>query len=193
MERYNKKRAIVFNTVQLYRHDRLDFIKSSYKQAVDGGYQLGVKLVRGAYLEKENKHAEAQGVKSPIQATKEATDKDYDAALRFCIEHIDNIAICAGTHNEKSVLHLVALMKKAGLSPSDERISVAQLLGMSDNISFNLAEKGYHVAKYVPYGKVSELLPYLTRRAQENSSVLGQSSRELSLLRSEMQRRGLAN
>lgn len=192
MERFNRERAIVFNTLQLYRHDRLVFLEKAYAAAVKGGYQLGVKLVRGAYMEKEAKHAQSEGRPSPIQASKNATDADYDAALRFCVKHIDHIAVCAGTHNESSALLLVKLMKENGLKPDDPRISFAQLLGMSDHISFNLAEKGYHVAKYVPYGKVSELLPYLTRRAQENSSVLGQSSRELTLLKSEMQRRGLS-
>lgn len=193
MERYNRQRAIVFNTLQMYRHDRLAFLEKSYAAAVKGGYQLGVKLVRGAYMEKEHKHAEAEGRPTPIQSSKDATDRDYDAALRFCVEHLDHIALCAGTHNEASALLLTKLMKEQGIKADDPRISFAQLLGMSDHISFNLAEKGYHVAKYVPYGKVNDLLPYLTRRAQENSSVLGQSSRELTLLRSEMKRRGLAN
>lgn len=191
MAKYNKKRAIVFNTIQLYRHDRLAFLKESFETAERGGYFLGVKLVRGAYLEKENKHAAEKGVRSPINTSKELTDKSYDDALRFCVEHIDRISVCAGTHNEQSAKLLTQLMDKAGIETNDPRIHFAQLLGMSDHLSFNLAAKGFNVAKYVPYGKVNELLPYLTRRAQENSSVLGQTSRELNLLTSEMKRRGL--
>jgi proline dehydrogenase len=191
MLKYNRQRALVFNTVQMYRHDRLDFLKAAYEHAEKNGYHLGVKLVRGAYLEKENKHALDRGEPSPINPSKAATDQIYDQALKFCLAHIDRIALCAGTHNEQSIRLLTALMQEQGLAPNDSRIHLAQLLGMSDNLSFNLAAKGYNIAKYVPYGKVSELLPYLTRRAQENSSVLGQTSRELSLLTSEMRRRGL--
>ncbi len=189
MARHNKDRAIVFNTIQLYRHDRLEFIKTSFAKAEAEGFHLGMKLVRGAYLEKENKHAQEQGRASPLNANKQATDHEYNQALRFCLEHLDRIAICAGTHNEESVRLLVELMHRHGVAPRDPRICFAQLLGMSDNISFNLASAGYQVAKYVPYGTVAELLPYLTRRAQENSSVLGQSSRELDLLHREYQRR----
>lgn len=191
MAKYNKNRAIVFNTIQLYRHDRLAFLKESLATAERGSYYLGVKLVRGAYLEKENKRAAEQERRSPINSSKELTDKSYDDALRFCIAHLDRISLCAGTHNEQSVRLLTNLMEKQGIAPSDPRIHFAQLLGMSDHLSFNLAAKSYNVAKYVPYGRVNELLPYLTRRAQENSSVLGQTSRELNLLTSEMRRRGL--
>lgn len=191
MMKYNKSRALIFNTVQMYRHDRLDFLKKSYEHAEQHGYHLGVKLVRGAYLEKENRHAAERGKPSPINPNKEATDRLYDDALRFSIEHIDRIAVCAGTHNENSARLLTTLMAEKGLANNDQRIHLAQLLGMSDHLSFNLAAKGYNVAKYVPYGKVEELLPYLTRRAQENSSVLGQTSRELNLLTAEMRRRGL--
>ena len=191
MARYNKNRAIVFNTMQLYRHDRLAFLKESYSAAEKGGYFIGVKLVRGAYMEKENKRAAELGIRSPIHASKELSDKSYDDALRFCIDHIERISFCAGTHNEQSTKLLTTLMEKAKIVPGDNRIYFAQLLGMSDHLSFNLAAKDYNVAKYVPYGTVNELLPYLTRRAQENSSVLGQTSRELNLLTSEMKRRGL--
>ncbi|RZA26650.1 MAG: proline dehydrogenase [Proteobacteria bacterium] len=191
MMKYNKNKALIFNTVQMYRHDRLDYIKRSFEHAQKNGYHLGVKLVRGAYLEKENKHAAERGQPSPINPSKEATDKMYNDALKFCVEHLDRIALCAGTHNEDSAKLLTTLMQDNQIAPNDRRIHLAQLLGMSDHLSFNLAAKGYNVAKYVPYGKVSELLPYLTRRAQENSSVLGQTSRELGLLTSEMKRRGL--
>ncbi|MES2744957.1 MAG: proline dehydrogenase family protein [Bdellovibrionota bacterium] len=191
MMKYNKNKALIFNTVQMYRHDRLDYIQRSYEHAQKNGYHLGIKLVRGAYLEKENKHAAERGQPSPINPSKEATDKLYDGALKFCVEHIDRIALCAGTHNEESAKLLTTLMQDNQIAAGDKRIHLAQLLGMSDHLSFNLAANGYNVAKYVPYGKVSELLPYLTRRAQENSSVLGQTSRELNLLTSEMKRRGL--
>ena len=187
----NRSQAIVFNTVQLYRHDRLAYVQAAYSAAQAEGYYLGVKLVRGAYLEKENRVAAAEGRPSPLNPNKAATDALYDQTLRFCIEHIDRIAWVAGTHNEASVLLLTQLMRGKKIEPGDSRIHFAQLLGMSDNISYNLAAAGYNVAKYVPYGTVAELLPYLTRRAQENSSVAGQSSRELRLLQAEMSRRGL--
>ncbi|HYX32102.1 MAG TPA: proline dehydrogenase family protein [Oligoflexus sp.] len=192
MARLNQEQAIVSNTIQLYRHDRLDFIKSCLATAQAQNFYLGFKLVRGAYLEKENDHAAEEGRPSPINPTKEATDREYNEALKFCVSNLDRIAFCAGTHNEASVRLLVDLMAQHQIEPHDERIHFAQLLGMSDNISFNLAAAGYLVAKYVPYGTVGELLPYLTRRAQENSSVLGQSSRELDLLNREYARRKTA-
>lgn len=192
MARLNKEEAIVFNTVQLYRHDRLEFIKACHQAAKSQGFYLGLKLVRGAYLEKENKVAADERRPTPINPTKEATDREYNEALKFCVDHLDRIAICAGTHNEDSVLLLVDLMAQHQMAPNDERIHFAQLLGMSDHISFNLAAAGYLVAKYMPYGTVAELLPYLTRRAQENTSVLGQSSRELDLLSREYARRKAA-
>lgn len=192
MQAYNRERPIVFNTVQLYRHDRLDYLQSALDAAKAGGYWLGVKLVRGAYLEKENRVAREEGRPSPLNPSKQATDQMYDEALRFSLRNLDRVAVVAGTHNESSVLLLARLMAEAGIKPNDSRISFAQLLGMSDHISYNLAARGYHVAKYVPYGPVADLLPYLTRRAQENSSVAGQSSRELKLLSDEMRRRGLS-
>ncbi len=192
MARFNKEQAIVFNTIQLYRHDRLDFMKSCHEAAKTQGFLLGFKLVRGAYLEKENDTAAEEGRPSPINPTKEATDREYNEALKFCVTHLDRIAICAGTHNEDSVRLLVELMEQHHIAANDERIHFAQLLGMSDHISFNLAAAGYLVAKYVPYGTVAELLPYLTPRAQENSSVLGQSSRKLDLLDREWARRKAA-
>jgi proline dehydrogenase len=192
MARLNKEEAIVFNTIQLYRHDRLEFIKSCHQTAKDNGFYLGLKLVRGAYLEKENEVAAEEGRPSPLNPTKAATDREYNEALKFCVSNLDRIAFCAGTHNEDSIRLLVDLMAQHHIAPNDERIHFAQLLGMSDHISFNLAAAGYLVAKYVPYGTVGELLPYLTRRAQENSSVLGQSSRELDLLIREQARRKAA-
>ncbi len=189
MEKYNKEKAIIYNTVQLYRHDRLEFVKTSHQRAVEGSYFLGLKLVRGAYMEKERERATTNGYPSPIHADKAASDKDYDAALRYCVQHIDRIAICAGTHNENSSLLLTRLMAENNISPNDERIYFSQLLGMSDHISFNLAKAGYRIAKYVPYGPVAAVLPYLTRRAQENTSIAGQMGRELSLLTAELRRR----
>jgi len=189
MEKYNKEKAIVYNTYQLYRHDRLDYLKASFILASEKKYILGAKLVRGAYMEKERARANDKGYPSPINTTKEETDKHYEDALQFCAEHIEQIAICAGTHNEKSSLLLVELMTKKNISPSNPHIYFSQLLGMSDHISFNLSNAGYNVAKYVPYGPVKEVLPYLIRRAQENTSVKGQTGRELGLIIKEKARR----
>jgi len=189
MEKYNKEEVIIYNTIQMYRHDRLEFLKRTAEEAKAGGYKVGIKLVRGAYMEKEDERAEEKGYPTPIQPNKEATDRDYDAGLEFMIDHLDYFAICAGTHNEKSSAHLVELLKKRGIDKSDKRIYFAQLLGMSDHISYNLAHAGYNVAKYVPYGPVKEVMPYLIRRAQENTSVAGQMGRELSLIVSEQKRR----
>ncbi len=191
MEKYNVQKAIIFNTIQLYRHDRLAFLKDSYLKAKQRNYYVGFKLVRGAYMEKERARAQELGYLDPIQPNKEATDKDYDAALDFCIQYIDRIAVCAGTHNEASSLRLAQLMEKHGLTKSDKRVYFAQLFGMSDHISFNLANAGYNVVKYVPYGPIREVIPYLIRRAQENTSVKGQTGRELSLIQREMKRRGM--
>ena len=186
---YNTEKAIVYNTYQLYRKDRLAYLKHSFKMAKEGNYHLGAKLVRGAYMEKERKRAGEKNYPSPIQDTKENTDRDYDAAVEFCAEHISRIAICAGTHNEDSSMKLAELMQKKNISPATKNIYFSQLLGMSDHISFNLADAGYNVAKYVPYGPVNEVLPYLIRRAQENTSVKGQTGRELSLIIKEKERR----
>jgi proline dehydrogenase len=189
MSRFNKQKAIVYNTVQLYRKDRLEFIKKSHSLAQKNTYLLGLKLVRGAYMEKERERATAMNYQNPIQNSKEDSDRDYNAALDYCLEHINEIAICAGTHNEKSSLHLVELMKKFKVPANDNRVYFSQLLGMSDHISYNLAQAGYNVAKYVPYGPVKDVLPYLIRRAEENTSVKGQTGRELSLIIKEKQRR----
>jgi proline dehydrogenase len=189
---HNHTEALVFNTVQLYRHDRLAYLKALTEKAQSSGFRLGVKLVRGAYMEKERLRATKIGVPSPIQHDKKATDRDYDAALDWCIQHVDSVSLCAGSHNEASSLLLCSKMKEAGLAVGDDRIWFAQLLGMSDPISFNLAAAGYNVAKYVPYGPIRETIPYLIRRAEENTSVAGQSSRELELIRSEFKRRSRA-
>jgi proline dehydrogenase len=179
----------VFNTVQLYRHDRLAFLKESLAAAERGGYHLGVKLVRGAYMEKERETAGMDGLPSPIHADKQAVDRDYDDAIRFCIDHLARVAVMAGTHNEQSTLLLARLLDERGIARNDKQVWSAQLLGMSDNISYNMAHAGYNVAKYVPYGPVREVLPYLIRRAAENTSVKGQTGRELGLILAERQRR----
>jgi proline dehydrogenase len=189
MALYNKDSAIVYNTFQLYRKDRLAYLKHSLEMGKAKGYHVGAKLVRGAYMEKERKRAAEKGYASPIQDTKENSDRDYDLALQYCVENIDRMGLCAGTHNEKSSLWLVELMSKHHISPGDKRIFFSQLLGMSDHISYNLSQNGYNVAKYVPYGPVKEVLPYLIRRAQENTSVKGQTGRELSLIIKEKERR----
>ncbi len=189
MMQFNKEKAIVFNTIQLYRKDRLDFLKRSYGDASAHGYFLGVKLVRGAYLEKEAIKAAELGYANPLHASKEATDQDYNLALRFCVEKIERIATCAGTHNEKSTRLLINLLNEFKIDKNDSRIYFAQLLGMSDHLTFNLAHHGYNVCKYVPYGKLHELLPYLSRRAEENSSIRGQTGRELAMIQTELERR----
>ena len=189
MAMYNKQKPIVYNTFQLYRKDRLAYLKESFTMAQNGNYHLGAKLVRGAYMEKERERAAELGYPSPIQDTKENTDKDYDLAVQFCVENINKIALCAGTHNEKSSMDLAMLMQHKNISLNNSNIYFSQLLGMSDHISYNLANAGYNVAKYVPYGPVREVLPYLIRRAQENTSVKGQTGRELSLIIKEKKRR----
>jgi len=186
---FNTEKAIVYNTYQLYRKDRLAYLKHSYKLATEGKYLIGAKLVRGAYMEKERARAAEKGYPSPIHDTKQNTDTDYDEAVLFSIEHADRIAICAGTHNENSSMKLAELMQQKNIKPQDKHIYFSQLLGMSDHISYNLANAGYNVAKYVPYGPVREVLPYLIRRAQENTSVKGQTGRELSLIIKEKERR----
>jgi proline dehydrogenase len=189
MAQYNKEKVIVFNTFQMYRHDRLEYLKQSHLKAKQSNYHYGVKLVRGAYMEKERKRAEEMNYESPIQPNKFSTDKDYDLALQFMLENIETMAICAGSHNENSAMYLTKLMENYNIPKNDKRIYFAQLLGMSDHISFNLANAGYNVAKYVPYGPVKEVLPYLIRRAEENTSVKGQTGRELSLIIRELKRR----
>ncbi|MEO5572335.1 MAG: proline dehydrogenase family protein [Bacteroidia bacterium] len=189
MRLFNLQKAIVYNTIQLYRTDRLNFLKQSFEHAEKNNYQLGIKLVRGAYMEKERARAEKSGYPSPIQPDKKSCDRDFDEALRFCIQHIQRIAICAGTHNENSSMLLFKLMKEHTIPANDPNIYFSQLLGMSDHISYNLAAAGYNVAKYVPYGPVASVLPYLIRRAQENTSIAGQMGRELKLIVEERKRR----
>ncbi|HEY6161040.1 MAG TPA: proline dehydrogenase family protein [Bacteroidia bacterium] len=189
MALYNKEKAIVYNTFQLYRKDRLAYLKHSLEMAEKGNYFLGAKLVRGAYMEKERKRAAEMHYPSPIQDTKADTDRDYNAALEFCVAHVSRVAMCAGTHNEQSSSLLVKMMENKQINAGNDHIYFSQLLGMSDHISFNLSNAGYKVAKYVPYGPVRDVLPYLIRRAQENTSVKGQTGRELSLIIREKKRR----
>jgi proline dehydrogenase len=189
MAQFNKEKAIVYNTFQLYRTDRLQYLNETIKQGKTNSYFIGAKLVRGAYMEKERERAKALAYPSPIQASKEDSDKDYDAALKLCIDNNDIVSVCAGTHNEKSSQLLLELMKTKSISASDPKIYFSQLLGMSDHISYNLSSEEYNVAKYVPYGPLKDVMPYLIRRAQENTSVKGQTGRELNLIMKEKQRR----
>ncbi|MCB0735027.1 MAG: proline dehydrogenase family protein [Flavobacteriales bacterium] len=189
MKKFNQKEVLIFNTLQMYRKDRLDFLKSNLEYAAEHQFKLGFKLVRGAYMEKERERAAEFNYPSPIQDTKEDTDRDYDAAVALCFEHRDRVAVCVGSHNEKSNRLLAELIGKSSEEAADERFWFAQLYGMSDNISFNLANAGYNVAKYLPYGPIKAVMPYLGRRAQENSSVSGQVGREMSLILKELNRR----
>lgn len=189
MKRYNKEKPIVYNTLQLYRHDRVDYLKKLHQRAISEGFYIGMKLVRGAYMEKEHKRAEEKGYPTPICSSKQATDENYDAGVAYMVEHLDRMAIFAGTHNEESSYKLMKLMEEKGIAKNDARIWFGQLYGMSDNISYNLAAHGYNVAKYLPFGPVRDVMPYLIRRAEENTSVAGQTSRELSLIKTERSRR----
>ncbi|MBC7400521.1 MAG: proline dehydrogenase family protein [Mucilaginibacter sp.] len=191
MRKFNKEKAIVYNTYQFYRHDKLDSLMNDNEVAVKEKFILGAKLVRGAYMEKERKRAEEKGYPSPIQPTKEASDKDFNLALEYCTDNIKSIAFISGTHNEDSCRLLTELLDKKKINHKNPHVYFAQLLGMSDNLSFNLADAEYNVAKYVPYGPIKAVLPYLFRRAQENTAIAGQMSRELSLIVKEMKRRKL--
>lgn len=186
---YNKEKVVVYNTYQLYRHDRLHFLKLSHKLAVEGKFLLGAKIVRGAYMEKERERALAMNYLSPIQADKNATDADFDAAALYCIQNKENISLILASHNEQSNLNIVKKMSELGMPNNDQKVHFSQLFGMSDHISFNLALENYNVSKYLPYGPIQDVIPYLMRRAQENSSVNGQTNRELLLIRKELARR----
>ncbi|MXV38303.1 proline dehydrogenase [Flavobacteriaceae bacterium Ap0902] len=193
MQLYNQKRCVVVNTLQMYRHDRLTYLKTQAKLAKEEGYYIGFKVVRGAYMEKERERAKEKGYPSPIQPDKASTDRDYNRAVLFIAENKERISLFAGTHNEQSCKILMDYIGKNDLDKDDNQLWFGQLLGMSDNISFVLADLGYNVAKYVPYGPVRDVMPYLIRRAQENTSVAGQSSRELDLIEKELKRRKLEN
>lgn len=189
MEKFNRERPVVYNTYQLYRNDIADKLKFALALATNEGYYLGAKLVRGAYMEKERERAEEMGYPSPIHVDKSAVDRDYNESLKLCIDNIGQMGLCGGTHNEDSAKYMVELMEANGLAKDDPRIYFAQLLGMSDHISFILSNAGYNVAKYVPYGPVEKVLPYLFRRAEENTSIAGQSGREYKLVKKELRRR----
>lgn len=189
MRRYNKERVIVYNTLQMYRHDRLDYMRQLFEESKKEKFFLGLKIVRGAYMEKERARAKEMDYNSPIQKNKLATDRDYNLALEFATENFEQIALCAGTHNEESAMYLTELMSKYNIRVDHPQVYFSQLYGMSDHISFNLAKHGYNVVKYVPYGPIREVMPYLIRRAEENTSVSGQTGRELSLIMEEMKRR----
>lgn len=189
MTRFNKQKPIVYNTYQMYRHDKLASMLNDHAIAQSEGFILGAKIVRGAYMEKERKRAEEKGYPSPIQPDKKSADLDYDSALDYCTSHISEIAFVAGTHNEESCRLLAELLNNKGIDHKHPHVYFSQLLGMSDNLSFNLAHADYNVAKYVPYGPVKAVLPYLFRRAQENTAIAGQMSRELSLITKERRRR----
>jgi proline dehydrogenase len=189
MRKYNSKKALVYTTAQLYRKDRLDYIRALVTRGQTDKFHVGIKLVRGAYMEKERLRAKSMGYASPIQDTKADADRAYDQAVEFCLKNIAQAAICIGTHNEYSCSHAIALMKRFNIEVDDQRVYFSQLYGMSDQLTFNLAEAGYNAAKYLPYGPVEKALPYLFRRAEENTSVGGQSSREVTLLKKEIARR----
>jgi len=189
MRKFNANEAVIFNTAQMYRRDRLTYLKEINQTAISEEFFVGMKLVRGAYIEKERARAKELGYDDPMQKDKAATDRDFNLALKFCMENIDHFSLCCGSHNEESSQYLVELMKEHNLSFDDERVYFAQLLGMSDHISMNLAKNGYNVAKYVPYGPVKEVIPYLIRRAEENRSISGQTTRELALILKEQERR----
>jgi proline dehydrogenase len=189
MDQFNKKEIVVYNTIQLYRHDRFHFLKDCYEAAVQRNFILGAKLVRGAYMEKERARAEAMGYPSPIQPDKESTDRDYNEAVTFCIDRLDHIALVVASHNEDSNLLTTELLQKKSLPLDHPHVHFSQLYGMSDNITFNLAKAGCSVSKYLPFGPINDVVPYLMRRAEENSSVSGQTGRELGLIKKELKRR----
>ena len=189
MALFNKETVIVYNTIQLYRHDRLHFLQMSHRIAKEQGFLLGVKLVRGAYMEKERARAAQRKGVSPIQPDKESTDRDYNTAVSYCIDHLDEISVIVASHNEESNLRAAKLLDEKGINHHHPHIHFSQLYGMSDNITFNLAKEGFSVSKYLPFGPIRDVIPYLMRRAQENSSVSGQTGRELSLINKELARR----
>lgn len=190
---YNKEKVVVYNTYQLYRNDRLHFLQLSHKLAVEGKFILGAKLVRGAYMEKERARATEMNYASPIQKDKESTDRDFNEAAAFCIQHKETISLILASHNEESNLKIISKMDELGMDHNDQRIHFSQLYGMSDHISFNMATAGYNVSKYLPFGPIQDVIPYLMRRAEENSSVNGQTNRELVLIRKELRRRKAKN
>ncbi|MGB5983376.1 MAG: proline dehydrogenase family protein [Nonlabens sp.] len=191
MQKYNTDRAYIYNTVQCYRHDRLDYVKKMYAQAVEGNYKAGAKIVRGAYMEKERERAEKKNYPSPICKDKPATDAMFNKVMHFILDHLDTIKLCIGTHNEESTLAAMNVLKEKGIEPNSTDVWFGQLYGMSDHLTYNLAALGHNTFKILPFGPVKDVMPYLIRRAQENTSVAGQMGRELSLIKQEMKRRGI--
>ena len=189
MKEYNKEKVVVYNTYQLYRNDRLHFLQLSHRLAKEGGFLLGAKLVRGAYMEKERERAIKLGYTSPIHLNKEATDKDFDAAATYCISNKDTISLLLATHNEASNIAIASAMTNLSFEKNDQHVHFSQLFGMGDHITFNMAVQGYNVSKYLPFGPINEVIPYLMRRAEENTSVNGQTNKELVLLKTELARR----
>jgi proline dehydrogenase len=192
MDVFNKNKAVIYNTLQFYRHDRLQFLKDSLAAAEERNFILGIKLVRGAYMEKERNRAATMDYPSPIQADKQSTDNDFNSGVAFCIDHINKISVIVASHNEYSNLYTTQLLDKKELPHNHPHVHFSQLYGMSDNITFNLAKSGCSVSKYLPFGPIKDVVPYLMRRAQENSSVSGQTGRELGLIKKELQRRKTA-
>jgi proline dehydrogenase len=189
MKEYNQEKVVVYNTYQLYRNDRLHFLQLSHRLAKEGGFLLGAKLVRGAYMEKERDRAIKLGYASPIHLNKEATDKDFDAAATYCISNKDTISLLLATHNEASNIAIATAMTNLSFEKNDQHVHFSQLFGMGDHITFNMAVQGYNVSKYLPFGPINEVIPYLMRRAEENTSVNGQTNKELVLLKTELARR----
>ena len=191
MIKYNKEKPIVYNTSQMYRHDRLNYLKNLYRISVDKKFYVGIKLVRGAYIEKESKRAKRNNYLSPICDSKESTDENFDNGANYILSKLDRFSLFSGTHNEKSIYMIIDNMNSSNISKNDPKIWFGQLYGMSDNITFNLASEGFNVIKYLPYGPIKEVIPYLIRRAEENTSVKGQTSRELELIKTELKRRSV--
>lgn len=193
MKKYNKQKTIVFNTVQMYRHDRLEYLKDLYNSSKQNDFEIGIKIVRGAYIEKENIRATQLNYKSPICESKKASDDNYNSGVKFIISNLDKFNLFCGTHNEESIYKIINMINQMGMERSSDKIWFGQLLGMSDHITFNLANENYNVVKYLPYGPIKEVIPYLIRRAEENTSVKGQTSRELTLIKNEISRRKKAS
>ena len=189
MRKYNKQKPLIYNTLQTYRWDRVDYLKEIHARAKQGGFKLGFKIVRGAYMEKERQRAEDMGYKSPICETKQATDDSFNSAMTYILNNLEDISVYIGSHNEESNYMAMEMMAKAGVARDDQRVWFGQLFGMSDHISFNMADLGFNISKYLPFGPVKDVMPYLIRRTQENTSVAGQTGRELSLLMTERSRR----
>lgn len=189
MAQYNQKKVVVYNTYQMYLKRGEGFLKKSLEKAQQGNYLLGAKVVRGAYVEKERTRAQQLGYTDPVNPTKKASDEMYNQAIEFCLKNLGHMALFAGTHNEQSCYHMAQLTQRLQIAASNPRIFLGQLYGMSDNITYNLARAGFNVVKYVPYGTVQDVMPYLFRRAQENTAIAGQSNREFELVKKELKRR----